>query len=275
MDVDYYAGRVVVVTGAGAGIGRALAVRLACHGARLVVWDADAAALEATADACCRVGVSVRRDVLDVRDAELVEQCAVAAAEALGGLDVVVCLAGVIHTGRFLDSRPEDYRYVMDVNYWGTLTTVRACLPSMIASGGGLVVTVSSAFGLAAMARYGAYSASKFAVRGFSEALAQELAMDDLPVKVSCVYPGGVRTSIIRRGRFADTENAAAASARFERSVARTSPEVAAEAILRGVARGRSRILIGADARLVSALARLAAGSYPRILGRLLRRLQR
>lgn len=133
-------------------------------------------------------------------------------------------------------------------------------------------MTVSSAFGLMAVARYGAYSASKFAIRGFTEALTQELAMDRFPVDVSCVYPGGVRTSIVRSGRFAVGEDPAAISARFDRSVARTSPEDAAAAILRGVERGRSRILVGTDAHAVAVLTRIAAGSYPRILGRIFRR---
>lgn len=273
-DVDdgYFSGRVVVITGAGAGIGRAVAVRLARDGARLVLWDTDAVALQATAETCRSLGADVRLDVLDVRDGERLAQCARAASEQFGGLDVLVCLAGVIHTGRFLASRLEDYRDVMEVNYWGTVNTVRACLPLVIASGGGQVVTTSSAFGLAAVARYGAYSASKFAIRGFTEALAQEMAMDDVPVRVSCVYPGGVRTGIIRAGRFADDEDAEAVVSRFDQSVARSSAEDAAEAIAHGIARGRARILVGADARAVSIVARLAAGSYPRVLGRLFRR---
>lgn len=137
MGGDYYASKVVVVTGAGGGIGRALALQLARRGARLALWDSDATALGDTAQACRRQGATVRVDVVDVRDAEQLTASAVAAADELGGPDVVVCLAGVIHTGRFLDSSPEDYRHVMEVNFWGMVNTVRACLPPMIASGGG------------------------------------------------------------------------------------------------------------------------------------------
>jgi short-subunit dehydrogenase len=264
---DFYARRAAVVTGAAAGIGRALALQLAFRGADVTLWDRDADALLAVADQCRRRGVRVSMGALDVTDRAAVLEHATAVSAA--SVDLLFCVAGTIHTGALLDSDLDDVEHVMRVNFSGTVNTVKALLPQIIASGRGHIVTVSSAFGLMAAPRYSAYCASKFAVRGFSEALRQELALGDHPVRVSCAYPGGVRTQIVRRGRFAAGVDAEAVSERFDRQIARTTPATAATLILRGVQKGKAQILVGADARLVSALLRVTGASYQRILPRI------
>jgi short-subunit dehydrogenase len=265
---DFYARRGAVVTGAAAGIGRALALQLAHRGANVTLWDRDGDGLAAVAERCRGWGVSVRTGVVDVGDRSAVLEHATAAAAA-GPVDSLFCVAGTIHTGTLLNSDLDDVEHVMRVNFWGTVNTVKALLPHVIASGRGHIVTVSSAFGLLAAPRYSAYSASKFAVRGFSEALRQELALGDHPVQVSCAYPGGVRTQIVRKGSFAAGVDAEAVSDRFDRRIARTTPSAAAAVILRGVQKGKPQILVGADARLVSALLRVTGASYQRILPRI------
>lgn len=269
MGEDFYARRGAVITGAAAGIGRALALQLAYRGADVTLWDRDADGLVPVADRCRGWGVSVRTGVVDVGDRAAVLEHAAAVAEA-GPVDLLFCVAGTIHTGTLFDSDLDDVEHVMRVNFWGTVNTVKALLPHLSASGRGHIVTVSSAFGMMAAPRYSAYCASKFAVRGFSEALRQELEMGHHPVQVSCAYPGGVRTEIVRKGRFAAGEDADAISERFDRQIARTTPSAAATTILRGVQQGRPQILVGADARLVSALLRVTGASYQRILPRIM-----
>ncbi len=271
MNGDYFAGRPALITGAGAGIGRALALRLAGYRTRLTLWDRDADGLERTAEGCRRAGAEVHACVVDVSDRAAVIEAVVSVGER-GGADLLFCLAGTIHTGTLQDSDLSDFDHVMAVNFWGTVNTVKALLPQLLASDRGHVVTVSSAFGLMAVPRFSAYCATKFAVRGFTEALRQELAVTSSAVQVSCAYPGAVRTSIVRNGRFAITEDRDAISGRFDGALARTTPEQAAAAILRGVRRGRPRILVGADAHLVSALVRMTGAGYQRILPRILKR---
>jgi short-subunit dehydrogenase len=268
---DFYAGRRAVVTGAGAGIGQALAIQLAARGADVVLWDCDGDGLQQTAERCRRWDVSVQPSVVDVGDRAAVNEQARTVADA-GPVDLLFCVAGTIHTGTMLDSDLDDVEHVMRVNFWGTVNAVKALLPSLAASGRGQVVTVSSAFGLMAAPRYTAYCASKFAVRGFTEALRQELAIGDQPVGVSCAYPGGVRTQIVRNGRFAAGEDADAVSGRFDRQIARTTASTAATVILRGARRGKPQILVGPDAWLVSGLLRMTGASYQSILPRIMQR---
>jgi NAD(P)-dependent dehydrogenase (short-subunit alcohol dehydrogenase family) len=272
---DYYAGRSGVITGAGAGIGRALAVDLARRGARLALWDANPDALAETADLCRRVSADsrssdVRAQVVDVTNVNQLSQHAADTVDAFGRLDLAFCVAGVIHTGTVLASASSDIERVLDVNLRGTIHTVSALLPHLLASGDGHLVTMSSTFGLIALPKYSAYCASKFAIRGYTEALRLEMAVTGRPVAVSCVVPGGVRTQIVSRGTFADDEDPAAISRAFDRRLARTTPEQAARQILRGVQRRKPQILIGADARLVALLMRATGAGYQRILPRLL-----
>ncbi|SER77634.1 Short-chain dehydrogenase [Lentzea xinjiangensis] len=218
------------------------------------------------------------RQVVDVTDWEAVQAAAVVANSELGGIDSVFAAAGIIHRGSLLDSDVADIERVMAVNWRGLMHTVKAHLPYLANAADGRIVTFSSAFGLVSMPKYTAYNSSKFAVRGFSESLRQELAAARSGVSVTCVFPGGVRTSIVRNGLFAVGENRDAVIRGFENRVARTDPEEAASIVLRGAERRLARVFVGTDARLVAVLARLVGGHYQDLMpavGRLLRRRRR
>ena len=261
----YFAGKVAAVTGAGSGIGQAMAVQLAADGARLALLDLNGAAVEATARQCGEAGARVRADTVDVTDQGSLARSAAAVAGEFGLVDLLVCAAGVIHTGTVQESSWADTRRVIEVNLLGAMGTVHAFLPLVRASDAGHVVLFSSGFGLLAMPRFAAYSASKFGLRGFSEALAQELATDGPRVRVTCAYPGVVRTPIMRRGTFAEGEDPAARADGFDR-LARTEPDQAAQVILRRVRQGRSRALVGADARAALLAERALGGAYQRVV---------
>jgi short-subunit dehydrogenase len=260
---SYYAGRVAVITGAGSGIGRALAVRLAREGALLALLDRDSPAAEATARQCQDAGARAWAHTVDVTDREALDACAAAAVAEFGRVDMLCCAAGVIHTGTVLASAWDDTARVVRVNLLGTMGTVAVFLPRVLASGGGHVVLCSSGFGLLGTARYTAYCASKFGVRGFSEALRMEMALGGHPVQVTCAYPGVVRTPIMRSGTFAAGEDAAAVADRFD-AMARTDPGQAAEVILRRARQGKARAVVGADARAAALAVRVLGTGYLR-----------
>lgn len=272
--MSWFKGKVSVITGAGSGIGRALAVELSRRGGHLALLDHDSATVTETARQCETAGVRVLAHTVDVTDWDSMQGAANTVHEKLGGVDAVFAVAGIIHRGSVLDSDVSDIRRVMSVNWLGVVHTVKAFLAHVIATDG-RIVTFSSALGLAATCKHSAYTASKFAVRGFSESLRQEMSLAGHGVSVTCVYPGGVRTPIVRNGLFAANENSQAAVRHFETRVARTTPEQAAMIVLRGVERRRARVLVGSDARLVSAFVRVVGDRYQDLvpaIGRLLRR---
>ncbi|GAA1291594.1 SDR family NAD(P)-dependent oxidoreductase [Saccharothrix xinjiangensis] len=260
--MGYFDDKVAVITGAGAGIGRALAIELSRRGAQVALSDRDRVAVLDTARRCELVGARVRPETVDVTDWDRVLRYADATREEFGRVDAVFAVAGIIHRGSLIDSEMSDIERVMTVNWGGTVRTVKSFLPHVAASAGGHIVTFSSAFGLMATPKYGAYTSSKFAIRGFSDSLRQEMIRAGNRISVTCVYPGGVRTSIVRNGLFASGENREAVTENFESRVARTEPEHAASVILRGVERRRARVLVGADARAVSAVVHALGGSY-------------
>lgn len=267
--------KVAVITGAGAGIGRALAVELARRGARLSLLDRDAGALEEATRRCEALGARVLAQAVDVTDWDQMQAAAAVADAELGGVDSVFAAAGIIHRGSLLESEVADIEQVMAVNWRGLMYTVKAHLSFLARSADARIITFSSAFGLVATPKYTAYNSSKFAVRGFSESLRQELATAGSGVSVTCVFPGGVRTSIVRNGLFAAAENRDAVIRGFEKRVARTEPDEAATIVLRGAERRRARVFVGADARLVAVFARLVGGHYQDLMplaGRLLGR---
>ncbi len=255
--------RVVAITGAGSGIGRALALAAAARGARLALCDVNlAAAAETLALAERGVGPGLAAQV-GVRRGGEVQAFAAQVEAALGGADVLVNNAGVSLTDLVGETSREDFAWLFDINFWGVVRGTEAFLPLLRRSTDAHLVNLSSMFGLVGAAAQSAYSASKFAVRGYTEALAQEL--HGTRVHVTTVHPGGVRTPILRGGRgFHGVEEAAkaAAASHFERT-ALTTPQAAATQIWRGVLRDAPRVLVGADAWLFDLLVRWFPGAGP------------
>ncbi len=263
-------GRVVAVTGAGSGIGRAIATEAARRGARLAVSDLDGAAADATADACRDLGAEARAYVLDVTDAVACIAHAAAVAADFGAVHVVVNNAGIGLAASALDQTIDDVDAVLAVNLHGVVNGTQAFLPHLVASGDGHVVNISSAAGLVGFPGQSAYSAAKFGVRGYTEALAIDLRAARVPVGVTCVHPGGVRTPIARNARYVGYD--ADRVARLFEAGAATSPARAARRILDAVERDRARVVIGPDAWAVHVLGTLLGAGYIALMARLLRR---
>ena len=261
-----FEGSASAITGAASGIGRSLALELAARGCDLALADVDDAGLEAVAteikDAHAR-RVSIRR--VDVADHEQVEDFAKSALADFPNLNLVINNAGVALLGQFEEFDNAQMAWVMGINFWGDVYGTRAFLPHLQRQPLAHIVNISSIFGIIAPAGQSAYSASKFAVRGFSESLRHELAMNQSRVRLSVVHPGGVATNIARRARAGvlvrEVPSAAAIGERFEK-LARTSPQQAATRIIRGIERNEPRILIGADARLLDIVQRLMPARY-------------
>ncbi|MEV0065840.1 SDR family NAD(P)-dependent oxidoreductase [Amycolatopsis sp. NPDC050768] len=262
--------KVAVVTGAGSGIGRALALGLGLRGARLALSDVDAESLESTVEAAKAQGADVRGYSLDVSDRAAVLVHADEVASAFGRVNVVVNNAGVALGATVEDMTFEDYDWLMGINLGGVVNGTKAFLPHLIGSGDGHLVNISSVFGFVGVPTQSAYNAAKFAVRGFTEALREEMLAARHPVAVSCVHPGGIKTNIARHARGGNDGDQEAAAAGFEK-IALTTPKKAAETIIRGVERRSARILIGPDAYVIDAIPRLLGSAYQRPLATMAR----
>lgn len=258
--------RVVVITGAGSGIGRALAVQAAGRGAQLALSDWDEEGLAETVS-LVRAGAhrEVRTDRLDVRDRRAMHDYATSVRTGFGRVNVVVNNAGVALHGDFEEVTYEDFEWVVDVDFWGVVQGTKEFLPHLIASGEGHVVNISSLFGLLGMPGQTAYNSAKFAVRGFSEALRQEMLVARHPVQVTCVHPGGIRTAIARNARTTASHDPAEVARHFDTRLAKTTPERAAEVIWAAVLAGRPRVLVGSDAKLLDGFVRLVGARYQRV----------
>ncbi len=263
--MTHFTGKVAVVTGAGSGIGRALAVELARRGARVALSDVDVAGLAETETLVRAIGAEVRTDTLDVSQRELVLAYADAVAEHFGVVNLVFNNAGIAFTGSVEQMSFKDIDRVMDVDFWGVVNGTKAFLPHLVASGDGHVVNISSVFGLFSVPTQSAYNAAKFAVRGFTESLRQEMINDGRPVKVTCVHPGGIKTNIARNSEQVDGLDHDDLASSFDK-LARTSPATAANVILKGVERDRARVLIGADAWVLDKLVRVTGSGYQRLV---------
>jgi NAD(P)-dependent dehydrogenase (short-subunit alcohol dehydrogenase family) len=263
--LTHFADKVAVVTGAGSGIGRALSVELARRGAVLAISDVDAVGLAETESLVTALGARVRSDHLDVSQRELVLAYADIVAEHFGAVHLVFNNAGIAFTGSVEQMSFKDIDRVMDVDFWGVVNGTKAFLPHLIASGDGHVVNVSSVFGLFSVPSQSAYNAAKFAVRGFTESLRQEMINGNRPVKVTCVHPGGIKTNIARNAEQVDGMDHGDLVSAFDK-LARTSPATAADVILKGVEKDRARVLIGADAWALDKLVRVTGPGYQRLV---------
>ena len=263
-----FPGGTAVVTGAASGIGEALAYGLARRGAELVLLDRDAERLDAVA-AAIRVAHPDRRvdtHLVDLADADATDRVAAELRRRHPRIRLLVNNAGVALGGRFDQVTLDEFFWVTEINFRAVVRLTHALLPALKAEPGAHLVNISSLFGLIAPAGQTAYSASKFAVRGFTEALRHELVDDG--VGVTSVHPGGIRTRIAasaRVGSGVPREEFEAGRQQFEKLLS-IDPAKAAEVILRGVRRRRGRVLIGWSAKLPDLLVRLAPASYGRIL---------
>jgi NADP-dependent 3-hydroxy acid dehydrogenase YdfG len=268
-----FAGKVAVVTGTGSGIGRALAVELARSGATIAISDVDTEGLTRTEEQLKAIGAPVKADRLDVTEREAFLAYADQVNEHFGKVNQIYNNAGIAFTGDIEVSQFKDIERVIDVDFWGVVNGTKAFLPHLIASGDGHVVNVSSVFGLLSVPGQAAYNSAKFAVRGFTEALRQEMVLAKHPVKVTTVHPGGIKTAIARNASAAQGVDVDRLARSFDRWLTFTSPQKAARVILEGVRKNRSRVLIGPDAKALDLLVRVSGSGYQRLVGPLLGRI--
>ncbi|MFL5843424.1 MAG: SDR family NAD(P)-dependent oxidoreductase [Solirubrobacteraceae bacterium] len=262
-------GKVAVVTGAGSGIGRALALELASRGARLAVSDVDETGLAETAQ---RVGGDVHQQVLDVADREAVEAYAATVAAHFGVVHQIYNNAGIAFSRTVLESDYADYERVLGVNLWGVIHGTKAFLPHVIASGDGHVVNVSSLNGYMAQDQMTHYCTSKFAVRGFTESLRTEMLTAEAPVGVTVVHPGGIKTNIAnaalanaKKLGLPVTEADERRRAIYNKKLLKMDPAQAAKIVVDGVEANRPRVLVGNDAKAVDVMVRLLPARYPKL----------
>lgn len=274
-----FPGTVAVITGAGQGIGRCLAVELARRGARLALCDVDAAAL---AETCQLTGLDAElcmTSVVDVADRAAVHPWADEVAARLGPAELVINNAGVAGgIGEVHNTDMQEMDWVLGVNLLGTIVVTKAFLPQLRSTRGRLA-NVSSLNGFAAQAGIAPYCTSKFAVRGFTEAVRAEEEADRSGVTVSLIHPGGIATGIADNAMTAAANFGVTTTARhrkrrevYNKRLLTMPPERAAQIICDGLALGRRRILVGTDARLLDALVRLAPALYPSLMATFERR---
>ena len=257
-------GGVAVITGAASGIGAALAVNLARRGMHVALVDLNAAGLEATAAQARSAGVTVSTHAMDVADHAAVAALPAAVLATHGHVTVLVNNAGVAIGGLFDQVDADDFDWLMDINFGATVRLTRAFLPLLKRESAAQLVNVSSIFGIIAPPAQTAYSASKFAVRGFSESLRHELEMNSSSVGVTIVHPGGVRTAISENARLAkglDAADVARERANW-RSLLALDPATAAEIIAVAIERREPRVLVGKDAKAAALVQRLFPVTY-------------
>jgi NADP-dependent 3-hydroxy acid dehydrogenase YdfG len=272
--MEGFAGKVAAVTGAGSGIGQALALELGRSGASLAISDVDLEGLAKTEEQLKAIGAPVRSDRLDVTEREAFHIYADHINEHFGKVNQIYNNAGIAYTGDVDITAFKDIERVMDVDFWGVVNGTKAFLPHLVASGDGHVINVSSLFGLLSVPGQAAYNSAKFAVRGFTEALRQEMVLNREPVKVTSIHPGGIKTAIVRNGLTAEGVDPAAQSKVFDKRLASTTPQRAAEIILDGVRKNKARVLVGQDAVVIDLLVRITGSNYQRLFAPVIGRIK-
>jgi NAD(P)-dependent dehydrogenase (short-subunit alcohol dehydrogenase family) len=260
--------KVAAISGAASGMGRELAVQLAQRGCHLSLCDVDAAGLQETAARAAKCCVRVTTQTVDVSDREAMYAWADRTVADHGKVNLIFNNAGVA-LGAMLDTvSAKDFQWIMGINFWGVVWGTQAFLPHLRRAGEGHIINTSSVFGLLTSPTQGTYNASKFAVRGFTEALRQELDMAHEGVSATCVHPGGIRTAIARTARMDDSMarvtkgDAEGARARFDKMLEFTTAESAARQIIRAVECNKRRVLVGWDAVGMDLMVRLLGSWY-------------
>ena len=268
-------GKAVVITGAGSGIGRALALECARRGARLLLADIDAVGLAETCGQARALGAQAASQHVDTGSEASIAALAAAAQDLFGAADILINNAGVGLVAPVASLDSDDAHWLMNINFWGVVHGCRAFLPQMRARPEAVMVNISSIFAMISVPTQSIYNASKAAVRAFSDALREELR--DTPIRVLCVHPGGIRTNIVNNARVTDTAmlgmSVEKMRANFLEKLAPTSADDAALAIVVAIASGRTRLMIGTDARIADLLFRLAPDSAAKWINQRLRRM--
>lgn len=264
-----FSGKTAAITGAGSGIGKALAEALAARGCHLALSDINGEALAQTVDG---IGsrVHTTSTQLDVADRLAVNEWAANSIEAHGSIELVVNNAGVALQSPVSTMTFADFEWLMNINFWGVVNGTKAFLPHLLERNEGHIVNVSSVFGLMAIPSQSAYNAAKFAVRGFTDCLRIELDASETEVSCTTVHPGGIKTNIARSARYSAQLSSATREEQvneFDR-LARSTPEAAARKIIWAVERDRRRTLIGTDAFIFDGLSRIPAGLTQRMLAK-------
>lgn len=264
--------RVAVITGAGSGIGRALAFELGAAGCKLAISDINEAAVKQVAKELKEAGRTVIADRLDVADREAFYAYADKVIDHFGGVNLVINNAGVALGSTVEDMSYEDFEWLMGINFWGVVYGTKAFLPHLKRADAGHIVNISSVFGLIGVPTQSAYNAAKFAVRGFTESLRQELELEGSHVSCTSVHPGGIKTNIARNARMnadslkrATGQDADVARKEFEK-LFRTTPEQAAATIIAGIRGNKRRVLIGSDAVAIDTMQRLLPTTYQKLV---------
>ena len=259
--------KVAAITGAASGIGRGLALELARQGCHLALCcDRNVQGLQETKEQARQLGVNVTSQQLDVADRGAVHAWADQVAADHGKINLIFNNAGVDLASTIEGVSYEDFEWLMSINFWGVVYGTKAFLPHLKASGDGHVVNISSVFGLTGMPAQGPYNSSKFALRGFTDCLREELDMMDCGVSATSVHPGGIKTSIAKSGRVDSSIRALGFDERdfWQKFESRfiTEPDKAARIIIRAVQKNKRRVLVGTDAYLFDAAARLLPSAY-------------
>jgi butyryl-CoA dehydrogenase len=255
--------KVAVVTGAGSGIGRALAQQLAASGANLALSDINQAGLDKTVASLAGV-VKTTTYVFDVADRAAYQNFVTQVVLDHGQVDIVINNAGIVRLHSIEDGSYEDYQKTFDINIWGVLYGCKEFLPYLKQSSRAWLVNLSSGAGIIGIANYSSYNMSKFAVRGLTESLRSELC--DTNVQVCCVHPGGVNTNIVKAG--VHSADAQASARKLATAIRQMSADQAANIILSGMVKGKKRILVGRDIKILDMVARLLPTAYDRLVAK-------
>ncbi len=264
--------KVAAITGAASGMGRTLALELARRGCHLSLSDVNEIGLAETVQMAGKLGVKVTSAQVNVADREAMVAWADQTARDHGKVNLIFNNAGVA-LGAFVETvSPRDFEWIMGINFWGVVWGTQAFLPHLKKSGEGHIVNTSSLFGLLSVPTQGTYNASKFAVRGFTESLRQELDMAHCGVSATSVHPGGIRTNIAKAAKMDESMIKATggkvdeARAKFDKLLDMTTAESAARQILAAVEGNKRRVLVGLDAKFLDLLVRLLGSWYQPII---------
>ena len=267
--MSYFKGANTIITGAGSGMGRQMALQAAKRGARVIALDYNPSTLDETAGLAKAEGSTIETFILDVASAKAIEDFAAQIIPTFNkGRLILINNAGVsIFTGNFEHTPLDEFEWLVNVNMWGVIRLTKAFYPYFLENNNGHIVNLSSVFGLGGMGGNSAYCTSKFAVRGFTETLRMELA--DTNVGTTCVHPGGVKTNIVRnqvpKGGHTTDEMLSNVVNKFEKN-ARTTPEHAAQQILDAVEKKKTRLVIGSDGKMLDFVTRLFPQAYTNIV---------